>query len=398
MRLVILNRDFQHPADGWYQIEVPGEHLNKDAGVVQVIDETAITSIVNRFNTEADAYEPKHSSPWPGMLIDHEHFKHQADKESVAYGWLMRLENRAGKPFGQIRWTNTGKPAVDGGDYRFFSSEYDAKDLQVLNRGKKPLRVRPLRLDGLTLTNDSNNKGGKAITNRRPGPPLMPPDGCCPECRCELAPIDNPTVGTGNWTCPTCNKNFAGVSASAADKQQQPSQVKNKMKSIATKLGLAAEASEDSILAEVTKLQNRVSTLTPFEEENTTLKNRIAAFDGEQADSLLALHGVKDTAAIGVLKPLLVGLKNREARVAALVNLGHKEVTAPVAKPVARVLNRAGAGAGAETPAAKKVDAATLNDEVRKVMNRDQSKFEDAFNVLKREKPELFAAPEAAQE
>jgi hypothetical protein len=78
----------------------------------------------------------------------------------------MRLENRGGKPFGKIHWTNTGKAAVDGGDYRFFSSEYDPQDLQIQNKGQKPLRARPIRLAGLTLTNAPNNKGGTPITNR----------------------------------------------------------------------------------------------------------------------------------------------------------------------------------------------------------------------------------------
>lgn len=134
--------------------------------MVQVIDGVAVESIANRFNQEAAGYELQHGTPWPGMLIDREHFKHQTDKETTAYGWLMRLENRGGKLFGEIRWSNTGRAAVDGGDYRFFSTEYDADDLQVLNRGSKPARVRPLRLAGLTLTNDPGNKGGKPITNR----------------------------------------------------------------------------------------------------------------------------------------------------------------------------------------------------------------------------------------
>lgn len=98
MNPLILNRDFQHPTDGWYQIEAPGEHPNRRAGIIQVIDSEAVTSIVNRFNAEADA-DPN----FPGMLIDHEHFKLDDDKETIAYGWLMRLRNRQDIPEGQIR-------------------------------------------------------------------------------------------------------------------------------------------------------------------------------------------------------------------------------------------------------------------------------------------------------
>lgn len=162
MNARIFNRDFEHPADGWYCIEPKGEHLNKASNVVQVIDNEAARSIVNRFNADATAGRLSHGSE---MLIDHEHFKHDLDKETTAYGWLSRLQNRDDGIYGQIRWTGTGKQAVDNGDYRFFSTEYDPGDLEVLNSGS-PRRVRPSRLDGLTLTNQPNNKGGKPITNR----------------------------------------------------------------------------------------------------------------------------------------------------------------------------------------------------------------------------------------
>jgi phage I-like protein len=165
MQASILNRDFLRPTDGWYALEVPGEHPNRAADVVQVIDETAVASIVRRFNQEAEHYEVQNGVAYPGMLIDIEHFKHDAGRETRAYGWLVRMQNRNGVPYGQIRWTAIGQQAVDGGEYRFFSTEYDPKDLVVLN-GTRPSRVRPMRLDGLTLTNEPNNRGGKPITNR----------------------------------------------------------------------------------------------------------------------------------------------------------------------------------------------------------------------------------------
>src|SRR5262245_42711911 len=129
MNARILNRDFQHPADGWYMIEPAGEHPNADGGVVQVIDGEAGERIVNRFNADAEAGTLSHGHE---MLIDHEHFKHDLEKETIAYGWLTRLQNRADGIYGQIRWTDTGKPAVDGGSYRFFSTEYDLRDAKLL--------------------------------------------------------------------------------------------------------------------------------------------------------------------------------------------------------------------------------------------------------------------------
>jgi hypothetical protein len=171
MSTPIFNREFQHPADGWYQIEAKGEHPNDAAGVVQVIDDTAIESIVDSFNADAKAGKLRHGNE---MLVDIEHFKDQPDKESRAYGWLQELEARPDGIYGRIHWTSTGQAAVDGGDYRFFSTEYDSSDLKVLSNGN-PKRVRPMKLDGLTLTNMNNNRGQKAITNRTASPGTRAP-------------------------------------------------------------------------------------------------------------------------------------------------------------------------------------------------------------------------------
>lgn len=158
----ILNRDFEHPADGWYMIEAYGKHPNRAAGVVQQVDAAAGEAIVKSFNADAGAGKLRHGQE---MLIDHEHFSDMPDQETRAYGWLQELQNRKDGIYGRIRWTTTGKSAVDGGDYRFFSTEYEPEDLEVLNSDK--LRaVRPLRLAGLTLTNMNNNRGQKPITNR----------------------------------------------------------------------------------------------------------------------------------------------------------------------------------------------------------------------------------------
>jgi phage I-like protein len=340
MNTPILNREFKHPDDGWYEIEAKGNHPNRAAGVVQVIDDEAAQTIVNRFNEDAASGALRQGHE---MLIDHEHFSGQDDQESRAYGWLQELQNRADGIYGRIRWTATGKLAVDGGDYRFFSTEYNPQDLKVLNKGVtipaseefpaiKARAVKPLRLAGLTLTNMNNNRGQQPITNR---------------------------AAAGDGTT------FADAGASAAN-QQQPN--KKSMPKIATQLGLAAEASEDAIAEAVTKILNRVTTLEPLATENATLKNRIAALEGEQVDSLLELHGVKDEKIINRLKPMLTPLKNREDRVAALTDLGYKVIEAGKPVMTTRVLNR-GKGEASQKPVAEPDEAA---DKARatKITNR----------------------------
>ena len=152
-----MTSPFQMPADGWVMIEPAGEHPNGD--IVQVIDQKAINAIVSRFNDDAKAGKLSHGD---SVLVDQEHFKNDPDKATTAFGWLTGLQGRKDGIYGQIRWTATGQKAIDGGDYRFFSTEYLRKDMEPLGEN----RERPLRLDGVTLTNQPNNKGMKPITNR----------------------------------------------------------------------------------------------------------------------------------------------------------------------------------------------------------------------------------------
>jgi phage I-like protein len=295
MNATILNRAFQHPADGWYHIEPRGEHPNHQAGVVQVIDEEAVKAIVNRFNADADAGQLSHGAE---MLIDHEHFSHDTDKETRAFGWLNRLQARADGIYGQVRWSATGKQAVDGGDYRFFSTEYDPQKCAIVNRDSK--RLRPLALCGLTLTNRPNNRGGKPITNRDQTLSPEEPD---------------PTAGQ-------------------ADKTKN----RTTMKLIAQKLGLSADASEDAILGELAKIQNRAidaeGKLTPLTAERDLLKNRVTELLTEQIDGELATAGITDETVIAKLKPVLSPMKNRAERVEFIGLLakgnGEKEVKKPL--------------------------------------------------------------------
>jgi hypothetical protein len=150
---------FRLPSGGWYCIEVAGDHLNARANVIQVIDDVALQSIVKNFNAE------KSKPGFAGMLVDRDHLKHNLDEETRAYAWVTDLEARPDGLWAKVRWTATGSAAVQGGDFRFWSTEYSGDDLQILD-SRKPKRVRPLRLDGLTLTNMPNNKGQRPITNR----------------------------------------------------------------------------------------------------------------------------------------------------------------------------------------------------------------------------------------
>jgi phage I-like protein len=293
------------------------------------------------------------------MLIDHEHFREQPDKETRAYGWLLQLQDRKDGIYGRIRWSKTGKEAVDGGDYRFFSTEYDSKDLEEVNSAPSHAeaaapkgegtarRVRPLRLDGLTLTNMNNNRGQKPITNR-------------------------------------------DLNGSAETPQRTE---RKKMNTVAIKLGLTADASEEIVLAEVTRLLNRVTEMIPHEEENKSLRDRLGAIDGEQVHTLLDLHGVKDEKIRNRLKPVLMGLKNREERVAALLDFGFKpEERRSADRQPPRLLNR-GEGRQPRTEVLglnEQALAQRAEAEIGDYKIRNRCTYAEARNAVRIAKPELF--------
>ncbi len=330
MNTPILNRanNFQHPTDGWYNIEARGEHLNKRAGVIQVIDDAACFVITAEFNSQAAA------PGYPGMLIDHEHFKHDQDKETVAYGWLTALQNRADGIYGQIRWTDTGRKAVDGGDYRFFSTEYDPADVEEIKNSelkiKKTRMVRPLRLDGLTLTNVNNNKGQKPITNR-------------------------------------------GLSSVASAKEDEvPPQKAKQMKTVCTLLGLAADASEEAVHAEVARALNRVQELesSQIQSDLETYQNR---FDPKQREFIKTLLVTNRAATLEFLKSQPEG-----KGALAPARLHNRQTAQPI-----------DAAAGGE-PADEAALSAERNSAIEQHRIANRCSFQQAHDAVRRKKPELF--------
>ncbi len=205
MNARIHNRSGELPADGWYQIEVTGEHPAGE-GRTQVIDQAAMESIVNRFKADAAAEN------FSGLLVDADHLSHDLDNSTEALGWAQELSIRNGQLYARLDLTDIGEAAIRNKRYKFTSTEYDAPDIEDLGNG----RVRPLRLSGLALTNRPNNRGGKPLSNRA---------GQC----ADTSPIRN----TEN----------------------------DQMKNIAAKLSLPPEADEAAILTQIEALLAKIKTM-----------------------------------------------------------------------------------------------------------------------------------------
>ena len=322
--VVILNRTGTIATDGWIHIVPKGELANREAGIVQVLDDQSLDAIMSSI----DADRQRQGVHWPGIYAGREHFIYDADKDSAALAWFRDFEKRDNGIWAkEDGLTPMGQTAVKNKEYKFTSFTADRADLQKIDGN----RYRITKLDTVGFTNQAN---GKEL----------------------LTPITN-------------RDNFAEGSPSAAN-QHKPNQAKT-MKNVAIKLGLAAEASEDAVLEAVTKIINRADSaaadvvkltnrLTPLETENQTLL-------GEQVEALLDAHKVTDAKVRNQAKPVLLKLTNRAERVGFLEDFGFKAGKGQAAAEAdkTRVLNRGGGAVPETTP-----DEEAEQKQAGKIMNR----------------------------
>ena len=170
---LILNRNFELPADGWHQLAPLGEFPHSAAGIVQVIDAEACTRMVAAFENARAT-----SGNFPGLLIDFDHFSLDAEKRSEAAGWITDLKfcppssgNNPAGLYAAIRWSDIGETSVKGGRYRFLSPVWAKGDCEDLGGN----RFRPVRLLNAAVTNDPNLKGILPLSNSRTGAPAGRP-------------------------------------------------------------------------------------------------------------------------------------------------------------------------------------------------------------------------------
>lgn len=219
---------FALPADGFVQLVPKGEAPNylgegKDAKrIIQVVDEEALGLIMSKLlNRTGDE-----------MLIDDEHFSHDADKSTDANGWQLlnkdSLVIREDGLYGNPRWSTLGLGKLEGGVKRFISPEFAPGSIMPLGGA----RFRVTELSGLALTNRPGFKRlQKPLTNRDAE------DG-----------IDTANQHTMHKALLA---GLLGITDSALDALDEPT-LKNRLQGIKDK---AAQA--DTLATEVTALKNR---------------------------------------------------------------------------------------------------------------------------------------------
>ncbi len=325
---MILNRDFKMPEDGFYQIAPLGEFPHACAGVMQVIDQEACVAMAARFAADAAV------ANFAGLLIDFDHFSMQGGQRSEAAGWIVGLEARAGSGKGQavsaegdphpsplpsqgegaglwaqIRWSDLGEEAVEGGRYRFLSPVWAREDCVELGMDGATgyPRMRPVRLLNAAVTNDPNLRGMRPLSN----------SGQKPEVRSQK----DEKTGTGD---------AAGVEKrlSCGDTRDEGkgANMKAVIEKLVNHLGLAADAVEAVILEKmagmpaltaVAELQN---SLTAARTELDALKAAMKGVEDELVNRHLAeLEGVISEATKPFWAQQLIS--NRAGAVAALGEL-----------------------------------------------------------------------------
>ncbi len=322
---------FTLPADGWWHLVPVGEFPHRESGFMQVLDREALAEMVNRFR--------------PGVLVDFDHFSYDTNRSSEAAGWIDQVELRDDGIWAKARWSDLGQAALLNGRYRFVSPVWMPSELERLDGN----RVRPRRLDSAGLTNQPNLRGMAPMTNRQ-------------------AASDEPT-GPAN---------------------PKQSEAKS-MKSVATRLGLQADASEeavrsavDVVIVERDALKTEVG---PLKNRATKAEDDLKALRLTQAETDFAPYKSRiPEAAHEHWRQQLVA--NRDATLATLASLGEPATEASAAPSVPVLKNRGTPGTGKETGDKAKVFLGKVDD--YRVANR--CSYDDAFNAIARKEPELAQA------
>jgi phage I-like protein len=370
MNRPLLNRDFQIPADGYYQVVPKGRHpitisnaqaalfrnskvaVSEDPDgflyVIQVIDDAACQAIMNAFNAA------KARPDFAGLLIDRDHFSDDPDQTSEAFGWIEELQNREDGIYMKPRWTPEGERKVREGAFRFPSPVFQPYNCEALSNSE----IRPLVLTKAALTNEPNMRTIHPLSNSQKCAHMNPDgsfkggfDGCVLHMQtCEGHSEESAKKICGSIAAA---KNRSG----GIPENQSPGTAGRKESSMDFKaellgfLGLKADAPDTEIGAALANKKTEITTLT----------NRVADLEKKDLESQVDKDLDEHKDVIGNREDArAILLANRENGLKML-----KAMKKPVAGPV---VNRKDGKAPEEkgSDADKKADKA----KAAKILNR----------------------------
>lgn len=159
--VVVRNRA---DVDGdWIHIVPRGELPNSSAGIVQVLDDKAMNSILASIEMDRKAM----GENWPGIYGGKEHFIYDPNQDSAALAWFKDFEKRDDGIWARRDGlTPEGREAIRNKRYKYTSFVADRGDLEHLD-GK---RYRVKKIETVGFTNLANGKDLLTpITNRAAG-------------------------------------------------------------------------------------------------------------------------------------------------------------------------------------------------------------------------------------
>ena len=162
--------------EGWFDLLRPGQFPKTEHGkyYLQIVTPDDLRGLVRIW--EADGK--------PEFLIDSDHLSYNQNHDTRSLGWGtgLRVSEEPEGVFlqAQARWSRQGMDDLESGAYRLCSISNSVVEFpgQPADAGSSPdnrLRVSPLRLDTIGLTNKPNVPGLRTITHRADGPPETKP-------------------------------------------------------------------------------------------------------------------------------------------------------------------------------------------------------------------------------
>ncbi|MGH8022256.1 MAG: phage protease, partial [Limisphaerales bacterium] len=264
----------------------------------------------------------------PGLYAGREHFIYNDDKDSEALAWYKVFDRDTNGVWAKDDGlTDIGAEAIRNKRYKFTSFVANRSDLEALDGN----RYRVLGIDTVGFTNMANGR---------------------------------------EWLAPITNREAFPV-VEAGDSKKQTKKERQKMTTVLTELGLSPDASEESALAAVHKLKNRLTAVEPFEAQCGELKDRVADLDGAQIAAMLQARGVTEERVINRLQPVLAGMAKVTDREGFLDDCGYQRNGG--AKQT-RLYNRDGAQ---PSEAAARIDRAAAE----RIMNRAREIRKEHANI-----------------